>query len=172
MENAHHKKLLNPGRLFGRRSLSKELAVSLVLLLILFQGVLLAYVYSRQSHFFLQDLERKADDYAEKLSEVLVVPLWDYDDEQIGKIGLSFLQSDVINGVHIKDARGQTLFKAIGSQDAQGILSRNVVVTYKDQIIGHADIVFSLASINEDLAWLLFAEGFIVKSSQEQCCNS
>ncbi len=141
-------------RLFGRRSLSKELAISLILLLILFEGLLLAYVYSRQSRFLLQALEKKADDYAEKLSEVLVVPLWDYDDEQIGKIGLSFLQSDVIDEVHIKDAGGKTLFMASGRQEVQGLLSRGVAITYKDQLIGYADLVFSLGEINEDLTWL------------------
>jgi PAS domain S-box-containing protein len=128
-------------RLFGRRSLSKELAVSLILLLILFEGFLLAYVYSRQSRFLLQALDKKADDYAEKLSEVLVVPLWDYDDEQIGKIGL-------------KNAGGKTLFMATAGKEAQGLLSRSVAITYKDQLIGYADLVFSLGTVNEDLAWL------------------
>ena len=143
-----------PVQLLGRRSLSKELAVSLILVLILFQGVLLAYAYSRQSRFLMKELEMKAEDYAEKLSEVLVVPLWDYDDEQIGKVGLSFLQSDVIDGVHIKDARGKTLFRASGRQSTQGVLNRSVAITYKDQVIGHADLIFSLGIINQDLAWL------------------
>ena len=154
MAKEHKIKFLKNIRPFGRRSLSKELAVSLILFLILFQGVLLAYVYNRQSQFLLQELEKKADDYAEKLSEVLVVPLWDYDDEQIGKIGLSFLQSDVIDEVHIKDAGGKTLFLATGRQDVQGPLRRSVAITYRNQVIGHADLVFSLGAINEDLAWL------------------
>ena len=141
-------------RIFGQRSLSKELAISLILLLILVEGVLLAYVYSRQSRFLLQELEKKADDYAEKLSEVLVVPLWDYDDEQIGKIGLSFLQSDVIDEVNIKDAKGKTLFRATVGNDAKGLLNREVIITYKEQVIGHANLVFSLGAFNEDLAWL------------------
>ncbi len=154
VENEQRIKTPKPMRIFGRRSLSKELAISLILLLVLFEGVLLAYVYSRQSRFLLQELEKKADDYAEKLSEVLVVPLWDYDDEQIGKIGLSFLQSDVIDEVNIKDAAGKTLFMATARQDTQGLLGRSVTITYKDQVIGHADLVFSLGAIEEDLAWL------------------
>ena len=154
MANEQRKRIAKPLRPFGRRSLAKELAVSLILLLILFEGVLLAYVYTRQSRFLLQELEKKADDYAENLSEVLVVPLWDYDDEQIGKIGLSFLQSDVINEVQIKDAGGKTLFMATSRQDAQKLLSRQVAITHKDQIIGHANLVFSLGAINEDLTWL------------------
>ena len=114
----------------------------------------MAYVYSRQSRFLLQELEKKADDYAEKLSEVLVVTLWDYDDEQIGKIGISFLQSDVIDEVHIKDTQGKTLFMAPGRQDVLGLLNRSVVISHKGQVIGRADLVFSLGTIEEDLAWL------------------
>ena len=114
----------------------------------------MAYVYSRQSRFLLQELEKKADDYAEKLSEVLVVPLWDYDDEQIGKIGISFLQSDVIDEVHIKDTQGKTLFMAPGRQDVLGLPNRSVVISHKGQVIGRADLVFSLGTIEEDLAWL------------------
>ena len=154
VENATQHSFRRTIRLFGRRSLSKELAISLILLLILFEGFLLAYVYSRQSRFLLQELDKKADDYAENLSEVLVVPLWDYDDEQIGKIGISFLQSDVIDEVHIKDARGKTLFIALGRQDGPGLLSRSVVISHKGQVIGYADLVFSLAAIEEGLAWL------------------
>ena len=154
VEDKPAQKPTKTNRLFGRRSLSKELALGLILLLILFEGVLLAYVYNRQSAFLLQELEKKADDYAEKISEVLVVPLWDFDDEQIGKIGMSFLQSDVIDEVHIKDAEGKTLLKATGRMGSQGLLRRSVAVTYKDQIIGHADLVFSLGIINADLAWL------------------
>lgn len=152
--NEQRKQSARPLRPFGRRSLAKELAISLILVLILFEGLLLAYVYNRQSRFLLQELEKKADDYADKLSEVLVVPLWDYDDEQIGKIGLSFLQSDVINEVQIKDAGGKTLFMATSRKDAQGLLSRQVAISHRDQIIGHANLVFSLGAINKDLTWL------------------
>ncbi|MEE4263623.1 MAG: ATP-binding protein [Desulfobacteraceae bacterium] len=154
MTKAHQKKITENKRPLRKRSLSKDLALSLILLLILFEGVLLAYVYSRQSRFLLQELEKKADDYVEKLSEVLVVPLWDYDDEQIGKIGMSFLQSNVIDEVHIKDVGGKTLFRATGRQGVQGLLSRSVAIAHKDQIIGHADLIFSLGAINEELAWL------------------
>ena len=154
MAKAHLKNSRLKLSLWGRRSLSKELAISLILLLILFEGVLLAYVYSRQSRYLFEELENKADDYAEKLGEVLVVPLWDYDDEQIGKIGLSFMQSDVIDEVHIKDIRGKTLFMTAGRQGPKSLLSRSVAITRDDQVIGHANIVFSLGTVEEDLIWL------------------
>ena len=138
---------------WGSRSLSKELAISLILLLVLFQGILLAYVYSRQSRFLMQELEKKADDLAANLSAVLVVPLWDFDDEQIGKIGMSLLKNDVVDEVHIKNAAGATLFRALEGSSAHGRIQRSVNVIYKNQVIGQAELFFSLGTYKRDLTW-------------------
>ena len=144
----------NPKARPRSRSLSKELATSFILLLILFQGVLLAYVYNRQSRVLKQELENKADDLAANLSEVLVVPLWDYDDEQIGKIGMSFLAYEVIDEVLIKDSRGKTLFNAFSGQGPQQRIQRSVKIVHRNQIIGYADLFFSLGTFERGLAWL------------------
>ena len=108
------------------RSLSRELALSLILLLILFQGLLLAYVYNRQSRVMKQELEKKADDLAVNLSELLVVPLWDYDDEQIGKIGMSFLAIEVIEEVLIKNSSREILFNVAAGKEPRQRIQRSV----------------------------------------------
>ena len=137
-----------------KRSISKELAVSLILLIILFQGVFLAYVYSRQSLFLIQELNKKADDYSVNLSEVLVVPIWDYDDEQIGKIGAGFVQNDIIDEIHIMDPNGKILFQLREKQSATNRIERYIDVYYKGQVIGHAKLFFSLDAHKMDLVWL------------------
>jgi signal transduction histidine kinase len=138
----------------GSRSLSRELAISFILLLILFQGVLLAYVYNRQSIVMKLELEKKADDLAANLSEVLVVPLWDYDDEQISKIGMSFLAIEVIDEVLIKDSRGDTVFNVADGKGHQQRVQRSVNIVHRNQIIGYADLFFSLGAFERGLAWL------------------
>jgi PAS domain S-box-containing protein len=138
----------------GSRSISKELAISFILLLILFQGLLLGYVYNRQSKILKQELEKKADDLAANLREVLVVPLWDYDDEQIAKIGLSFLAFEVIDEVTIKDSRGKTLFHVNSGQGPQQRIRRSVEIFHGKQIIGYAELYFSLGSFKRGLGWL------------------
>ena len=138
---------------FHGRSLSRELAISLILLLVLFQGLLLAYVYSRQSRFLMQELEKKADDLAANLSAILIVPLWDFDDEQIGKIGMSFLKNDVVNEVHIKNSTGTTLFRARRGAGTPGRIRRSVDIIYKNQMIGQAELFFSLGTYDRDLSW-------------------
>lgn len=126
----------------GSRSLSRELAISFILLLILFQGLLLAYVYHRQSKILKQELEKKADDLTANLSEVLVVPLWDYDDEQIGKIGMAFLEFEVIDEVLIKDAHGKTLFNVGSELGLHQRIRRSAKIVYKNQITGYVDLFF------------------------------
>ena len=138
----------------GSRSLSKELAISFVLLLILFQGVLLAYVYHRQSKVLKQELEKKADDLTANLSEVLVVPLWDYDDEQIGKIGMAFLEFEVIDEVLIKDSRGKTLFNVTSGQGPQQRIRRSAKIVHRNQTAGYVDLFFSLGTFERGLGWL------------------
>ena len=138
----------------GSRSLSRELAISFILLLILFQGVLLAYVYHRQSKVLKQELEKKADDLTANLSEVLVVPLWDYDDEQIGKIGMAFLEFEVIDEVLIKDSHGKTLFNVTSGQGQQQRIRRSAKIVHQNQITGYVDLFFSLGAFERGLGWL------------------
>ncbi len=136
------------------RSLSKELAISLILLIILFEGALLAYLYNRQSKFLLEELNKKADEFSVNLSEVLVVPIWDYDDEQIAKIGVSFLQNDVIDEIRILDPDGKTLYQTREKQPAANRIQRSVEIPYKGQIIGRAKLFFSLDAYQSELVWL------------------
>ena len=150
------------------RSLSRELALSLILLLILFQGVLLAYVYNRQSKVMKQELEKKADDLAVNLSELLVVPLWDYDDEQIGKIGMSFLAIEVIEEVLIKNSSGEILFNVAAGKEPRQRIQRSVNIVRQNQVIGYAELFFSLGAFERGLGWLrntilmMLAASFIV----------
>ncbi len=136
------------------RSLSKELTIGLILLIILFEGVLMGYIYNRQSRFLFQELNKKADDYAVNLGEVLIVPIWDYDEEQISKIGVAYIQIDVIDEIHIMDQYGKTLFKSPEKKGSEQRIRRSIDVVFKDQTIGRAELFLSLDAYEMDLVWL------------------
>ena len=150
---------------YKNRSISKELAISLILLILLFEGLLLAYLYNRQSQFLLRELNKKADDYSVNLSEVLVVPIWDYDDEQIGKIGIGFVQNDIIDEIHIMDPNEKTLFQTRDKQPAANRVDRSIEIQYKGQVIGQAKLFFSLDAYKMDLVWLRNAVFIIIGGS-------
>jgi len=154
-------KIFNP----KDRSISKELAISLILLILLFEGVLLAYLYIRQSRFLLQELNKKADDYSVNLSEVLVVPIWDFDDEQIGKIGEGFVQNDIIDEIQIMNPEGKILFQSKDKPSATNRIERSVDIRYQGQVIGFAKLFFSLDAYKKDLIWLRNAVFLILGGS-------
>ncbi|MCJ7539742.1 MAG: response regulator [Desulfobacterales bacterium] len=136
------------------RSISRELTVSLILLIILFEGFLLMFVYTRQARFSLKELNKKADDYAVNIGKVLAVPIWDYDDEQISKIGTGYVQNEVIDELHITNQHDKTLFKLRKNKATENRIERSIDVVYKEQIIGRVKLFLSLDAYKMDLARL------------------
>ncbi|MBW2604145.1 MAG: hypothetical protein JRE28_07490 [Deltaproteobacteria bacterium] len=165
MDKTHNEK--SPSKIFDlkSRSISRELTVSLILLIILFEGVLLMFVYTGQARFLLEELNEKADDYAVNIGKVLAVPIWDYDDEQIGKIGTGYVQNEVIDELHITDQHDKTLFKLRKNKAAENRIGRSIDVVYKGQTIGRAKLFLSLDAYKMDLARLRNAVLLILAGS-------
>ena len=139
---------------FAARSISSELTVSLVLLLLIFEGIFLGALYYRQSQAALADLEATANEYAANLSTVLAIPIWDFDDEQIKKIGAGFAARDIVDEVHIEDREGRALYRR-GTASGRGDTIRRIVpVVHNEQAIGRVSFSLSLDTYRQDLAWL------------------
>jgi signal transduction histidine kinase/ActR/RegA family two-component response regulator len=140
---------LNP---LKRRSLSFELAISLVILVFLFEGLFLFLFYKREARHLYQDLESKADEYAVNLSEILSVPLWDFDDEQIRMIGEGYARNKLIAAFSVQSVDGEFLFQ-FQRPSAQAIdIHRDILILHEGQEIGKAHLQVSSASLRQDLA--------------------
>jgi PAS domain S-box-containing protein len=137
-----------------KRSLSFGLAVSLILIIIIVESGILGYIYSRQSQILLHELNKKADDHAANIGEVLAIPLWDFDDEQIKNIGSGYINKDIIAEIHIRDQQGKTLYKSAATDDDSERIARSVDIIYKDQLIGSARLSISLKPYQMELLWL------------------
>ena len=135
------------------RSLSTELAASLVLLVLLVEGVLLLLIYKQQADDLYRHLNEMADEYAVNLSETLAVPIWDLDDEQIRRIGEGFARNELVATIIIQDAE-LNLFYQFERQIAEAPIVREIPIFHSAKIIGHAKISLSLASYRQDLIWL------------------
>jgi signal transduction histidine kinase len=140
-------------RLFSHRSISLELAISLVLLVILLEGLLLLLIYRQQVDELHRQIQVKADEYAVNLSETLAVPLWDYDDEQIRRVGQGFARSELIAGLTIQDLNGQDHF-SFSRETNEHSVARMVPIDYFGEPIGQASFTLSLDSYRRDLIWL------------------
>jgi len=135
------------------RSISTELTVSLVLLVLLVEVVLLLLIYNRQTDELYRRLEEKADEYAVSLSETLAVPIWDLDDEQIRRIGEGFARNELVASVVIRGADG-TVFYRFNRLTEDHPIRREVPILHTGRTIGHAEISLSLATYRQELVWL------------------
>ena len=100
----------HPAPRLRNKSISLNLSLSLFGLVLLLELLLLGFFYSKQADFLRHDVQDKADQYISWLSEILAVPLWEFDDEQVQKIGLGFAQNDLVHSIVILDPQGNTLF--------------------------------------------------------------
>ncbi len=141
-------------RSLGGRSLSLELTVSLILLLVLFDGVMFWAIFSVQERTRIQNLEALADSYSENLAQVLAVPIWDYDDEQIAIIGEGYITDPAVSEVRIVDAGGRMLFSSEERPRPAGTVFRHTRIVHNDQVVGHVDLRLSPESHISELAWL------------------
>jgi len=140
-------------RSLRRRSISTELAISLVLLVFLVEGVLLFFIYQRQADYLYRQLQAKADEYTSGLSEILAVPIWDYDEEQIRRIGEGFTRNDLVTTLTISDAEG-TIHYEFDRKTAENQIVREVSIVHKGKQIGQARFSVSLDTYLKDLSWL------------------
>jgi len=136
------------------RSLSKELTASLMLLVFLFEGILLAVVYRVQSNAALAQLQEQADQTIVNLAEVLAVPIWDFDDEQIAKIGRGYVVNEVVDEIRITDADGRALYQASSKRISARQISRSGAIFHRDRQIGEVELTWSLDAYYADLLWL------------------
>ncbi|WP_319522914.1 ATP-binding protein [uncultured Desulfosarcina sp.] len=135
------------------RSISRELTVSLVLLVLLVEGVLLLLIYNRQTDELYRRLEEKADEYAANLSETLAVPMWDLDDEQIRRIGEGFARNEMVASVLIRGAEGTVHYQSNRLVEDHPI-HRKFPIIHTGRTLGHAEISLSVAAYRQEMVWL------------------
>ncbi|NNL75230.1 MAG: PAS domain S-box protein, partial [Desulfobacterales bacterium] len=139
---------------FKQRSLSASLSISLILIIIIVESAILGYIYSRQSRLLLRELNNSADGHAINISEILAIPIWDFDDEQIANVGTGFINKEIIDAIHIQDQNGQTLFISKAEKASEYRIERSADVNYKGQIIGKIKLEFSMKPYQMELRWL------------------
>jgi len=126
----------------------------------------LSWQYMRNSQEMLREVESKADEYVTRLSDILSVPIWNFDTRTIDQIGTVFAQYDLVNEVRILDPLGKVLFTTLKKEDPDARIFRERDIMYEGEIIGHATVVLSLAAYKKDLSRLvttnLFALGGVL----------
>jgi len=134
-----------------KRSISRELSISLFVLVAVLQGGLLFLVYDQQSKYLMGELENRADTYADNLKEILGVPIWNFNEEQIEKIGMGYEKNEIFHKLKITDTDGNILFQS-KKDDADGkLIHRQGEIRFRNQVVGRVDFSISLERYSRDL---------------------
>jgi signal transduction histidine kinase len=128
--------------------------LSLVAIVLVVEGTLLAGVYWKQSHDLQRTFAKETDALTASLRETLEVPLWDFDDDQIAKIGLAFSQNTVLQELRITDPRGQLLFQSPPEAPSRHPLLRRIEIEHNTIAVGNAELSFSMDGLQAELRWL------------------
>jgi PAS domain S-box-containing protein len=102
-------------------------------------------------------LDEKADEYVSRISHILELPLWSFDQAHISQIGAIFAQNDLISGVRVCDDQERTLFETPPSNDHVPRITKSNEIVYEGKVIGRVVLSVSQAEYISDLKSLLLA---------------
>ncbi len=146
-----------PVRLLRGKSISRDLTISLMVMILIVVASTLSWQYVRASREMLREVDAKADEYITRLSDILSVPIWNFDTRTIDQIGTVFAQYDLVSEVRILDPLGKVLFSRVKQGEVGNRISRERDVTYEGEIIGHATVVLNLSAYKQALSRLVTA---------------
>jgi two-component system cell cycle sensor histidine kinase/response regulator CckA len=139
----------------SQRTISKDLTVGLILVVLLASTVSLLTAYRISSRKTRADLEVKADEYIAFIKDTLVLPIWNYDFETIDAVCQTYLQNELITGINVIDHR-QHIRVDVQKKNMVPSVVRTVQLFHHDIPIGTVKISLTnsyLSKFNRQLFW-------------------
>lgn len=136
-------------------SISRNLALSLSLIIFLVQAALMTFIALRYSHEIRRDVEAKADDYIDRLTGVLTLPVWHIDRVGIRSICTEFAHNEWVGMIRVAATDGEVLFEFRQPMGGAMEVRRSRPIVHRGETIGHAEIGLSDQPYREELKRLL-----------------
>ena len=139
----------------SQRSISKDLTIGLILVVLLVSSFALLVAYYTSKREAEAELRAKAEEYTVFIKDTLVLPLWNYDFETIQAVCRTYMQNDLIAGIRINDRRNQVNVNMV-KPDAHATMVRTVDLTYNDVPVGQVRISLAfgyLTRLNRRMFW-------------------
>ncbi len=118
------------------RSISGRLSFSLVFIVFIVVAVILAVAFAIHAANLKTALDDRAREYLSRIGEVLVLPIWNYDDAQIERIGTIFTENESVHSLRVEDHRGKALFEARKPQDGAPKIMKSDEILFEGRAIG------------------------------------
>ncbi|WP_207687935.1 ATP-binding protein [Desulfonema limicola] len=125
------------------RSIANTLLVGIISSLIVTALVVLSIDFLISSKKAEKELQKSLKKYADALTDVLLVPLWNYDIDTVESIGRAYSLNQSIIELIIKDHKGKVLFHSNRQRDFPETLSSHDIL-YDGRKIGLVQISLNL----------------------------
>jgi PAS domain-containing protein len=138
------------------RSLSKDMILSLTLVVLLTASILVGASYlilSRQTH---REYQQKANELESYLQKSLELPLWNVDEISIRKVCEAIVRNDLISKLQVVDASGKVIF----SHDATSrheLIERSGSIDYEGEKVGQVHLSLTTRIIEDRIRQILGA---------------
>jgi PAS domain S-box-containing protein len=130
-------------------SISKNLTISLVIVIVLLSTVFIGIYYYQVSKNAARQLEKMADKYIHSIAGTLEIPLWDMDRENINTICNYYIRNDWVVMVKLTGISGEVMFqKSINDQET--FINRFREIFHDGETIGRVEIALSSFESHKD----------------------
>jgi two-component system cell cycle sensor histidine kinase/response regulator CckA len=139
----------------AQRSISKDLTIGLILVIVVVSSIALLVAYYTSKQKAEAELQAKAEEYTDYIRNTLVLPLWNYDFETIQAVCHAYMQNDLVAGVQVNDPRSLVNINMVKA-DAHPTVVRTVELTRFGLPVGQARISLAygyLTRLNRQLFW-------------------
>lgn len=131
---------------YQTRTLTRDLSLILSLTMAIVLIIVGALYYTVSVTQTEQDLDKRANETADNLADVLSLPLWELDSASINQIADAYLQSEDVVALQVIDDQDEIIYQQ--STSADNIISETRPIFFQDRQLGYIEISFSTQTID------------------------
>ncbi|MGE4506834.1 MAG: diguanylate cyclase, partial [Desulfovibrionaceae bacterium] len=142
-----------------RRSFTRDLTLSLVVLITVVVGVLFSVGYYDQHRQFQAELEESAYKYASEMARILVVPVWTFDNASVEQVCSVFYQNELVYALRVEDMRGGVLADLARKRDESPKITQEADILFEGLPIGRVHLTLTSLPLEREMNRLLLSTG-------------
>ncbi|WP_020588485.1 ATP-binding protein [Desulfobacter curvatus] len=125
-----------------QRSLAGTLTLLLTLTVTVVALTVAGILYVAVSKSEYRQLEEKADEFISSIDDVLEIPLWNMDRENIQKIAQAYTDNELFEYLEIRDNLNTSFFNYFRNRNAP-VIGKSSDIFHGGRLVGHIDVAFT-----------------------------
>jgi PAS domain S-box-containing protein len=146
--------LPQPGHRPGR-TLSRDLIVSILLVVAIVFAMIVTFTYSYMSHKAEVQGAETLKSFSDYLQNSLELSLWNIDEEGIQKICNSFFENALVEKLKVTDHDGTVIFEK-QREDLARAVTKKTTIMHGETVVGHLEIALSQQGFREKQRQLMW----------------